>query len=295
MLSTPATKTNQWSWQGQTIRYQQAGEQGPSILCIHGFGASSDHWRKNLPDLGQDHRIYAIDLLGFGYSAKPFPGKPLFYTFETWGQQVRDFCREVIGEPVFIAANSIGCVVAMQAAVDEPDWVRGMVMLDCSLRMLHDRNRQLLPWHQQLSAPILQSMLGVPLFGKLFFKAIARPNVIRNLLQQAYGHPKAVTDELVDFLIGPAREPGAAEVFLAFVRYSQGPLPRDLLPRLSCPVLMAWGDADPWEPIDQGRKLAEYPAVEEFIALEGVGHCPMDEAPERVNPLIRDWIARQTD
>lgn len=292
MLSSATTTTHQWTWQGLPIRYQQAGEQGPPIICIHGFGASSDHWRKNLPDLGQAHRVYAIDLLGFGFSAKPPPNQPLSYTFETWSHQVRDFCREVVGEPVFIAANSIGCVVAMQAAVDEPDWVRGIVMLDCSLRMLHERNRKLIPWHQRISAPLLQSLLGWPPFGKLFFAAIARPRVVRNLLQQAYAHPEAVTDELVEDLIEPAREPGAAEVFLAFVRYSQGPLPRDLLPQLSCPVLMVWGDADPWEPIEMGRSLADYAAVEEFIPLAGIGHCPMDEAPNQINPLIRDWVNR---
>ncbi|PSN14968.1 alpha/beta hydrolase [filamentous cyanobacterium CCP5] len=294
MPSSTATKSAEWSWQGQTIRYQQAGAQGPPILCIHGFGASSDHWRKNLPDLGQDHRVYAIDLLGFGYSAKPTPSQPLPYTFETWSRQVRDFCQDVIGEPVFMAANSIGCVVAMQAAVDDPAWVRGIVMLDCSLRLLHEGNRHLIPWHQRFSAPILQSLLGWPPFGKIFFGAIARPKVVRNLLQQAYGDSAAVTDELVDCLIGPAREPGAADVFLAFVRYSQGPLPRDLLPRLTCPVLIAWGSADPWEPVEMGRALADSPAVEDFTVLEGVGHCPMDEAPDQVNPLIRDWVSRHT-
>lgn len=292
MLSSAVTTTCEWSWQGFPIRYQQAGEQGAPLLCIHGFGASSDHWRKNLPELGQRYRVYAIDLLGFGFSAKPVPNQPLSYTFETWSQQVRDFCREVIGAPAFLVANSIGCVVAMQAAVDEPDSVRGIVMLDCSLRMLHERNRDLIPWHQRLSAPLLQNLLGWPPFGRLFFGTIARPNVVRNLLQQAYADADAVTDELVEALIGPAREPGAADVFLAFVRYSQGPLPRDLLPQLTCPVLMVWGEADPWEPIEMGRGLAEYPAVEAFITLEGVGHCPMDEAPERVNPLIQDWIER---
>jgi pimeloyl-ACP methyl ester carboxylesterase len=51
-----------------------------------------------------------------------------------------------------------------------------------------------------------------------------------------------------------------------------------------------WGTADPWEPIDLGRELANYPQVLKFIPLEGVGHCPQDEAPELVNPIIQDWI-----
>ena len=46
-LATPDVKT--WSWQGFSIRYQAMGTTGTPVLCIHGFGASSDHWRQNLP------------------------------------------------------------------------------------------------------------------------------------------------------------------------------------------------------------------------------------------------------
>jgi pimeloyl-ACP methyl ester carboxylesterase len=51
-----------------------------------------------------------------------------------------------------------------------------------------------------------------------------------------------------------------------------------------------WGTEDPWEPVDLGRELANYPQVEKFIPLEGLGHCPQDEAPEIVNPILQDWI-----
>lgn len=273
-----------------SIRYQQSGETGTPILCIHGFGASSDHWRKNLPSFGEHHRAYAIDLIGFGGSDKPFPNDPIPYTFETWSQQIIDFCREVIGEPVYLVANSIGCVVAMQAAVDAPDWVQGIVMINCSLRMLHERRRNEIPWHQRLSTPMVQSLLGYPPIGRFFFSRIARPKVIRNLLGQAYKRPEAVTDELIEAILRPAQSPGAADVFLAFVRYSQGPLPEDLLPQLQCPAWVIWGQDDPWEPVDMGRQFIDYPMVQALKELEGVGHCPQDEAPELVNPLVLGWI-----
>ena len=102
-----------------------------------------------------------------------------------------------------------------------------------------------------------------------------------------------MTDELIDILMTPAKDPGAAAVFLAFTAYSSGPLPEDLLPILSCPVIILWGTADPWEPINLGRELANFPTVEKFISLEGVGHCPQDEAPELVNPILLDWINNQ--
>jgi len=281
-----------WPWQGLPIRYQKAGTTGAPMLLIHGFGASSDHWRKNIPVLAETNRVYAIDLIGFGKSVKPYPGDPVTYTFETWGQLIIDFCRDIIGESAFFVGNSIGCVVALQAAVMAPDQARGIAMLDCSLRLLHDRKRATLPWYRSAPTPIFQSLLGIRPFGQFFFARLARPKFVRNVLRQAYGRKEAVTDELVNFLIGPSKDEGAADVFLAFVRYSQGPLAEDLLPQLQCPVLIIWGQADPWEPVELGRAYADYPAVEQFIELEGVGHCPQDEAPELVNPILRDWVAK---
>ncbi len=103
-----------------------------------------------------------------------------------------------------------------------------------------------------------------------------------------------VTDELVDILTSPASDPGAGAVFLAFTSYSTGPLPEDLLPLLPCPAIILWGTADPWEPIKLGRELANFPQVQKFIPLEGVGHCPQDEAPELVNPILLDWILERS-
>ena len=289
-----ATKT--WLWQGFPICYQTQGHEGPAVVLVHGFGASWWHWRKNIPALAATCRVFAIDLIGFGGSAKPTPGplqpgKQIQYSFETWGQQIADFCREVVGEPVFLVGNSIGCIAAMQAAVSNPDIALGVALLNCSLRLLHDRKRETLPWYRRFGAPLVQRLLSVKPISQFFFNQLARPKTVRKILLQAYAHPEAVTDELVDLLMAPARDPGAVAVFVAFTAYSQGPLPEDLLPVLPCPAIMLWGTADPWEPIALGRELANFPQVQKFIPIEGVGHCPQDEAPELVNPILQDWIS----
>lgn len=289
--SWPTLEPQTWSWRGHHINYCQQGSRGPAVLLIHGFGASIGHWRKNIPVLATVSRCYAIDLIGFGASAKPSPGQEIDYTFETWGAQILDFCRTVIGEPTLLIANSIGCIVAMQAAVDGPDLVRGIAMLNCSLRLLHDRKQATQPWFKRIGTPLLQQILQNKAIGNFFFNQLARPNTVRKILLQAYGHPESVTDELVDILMKPAADPGAAAVFLAFTAYSQGPLPEDLLPQLTCPTLILWGEVDPWEPIDLGREFINYPAVQEFIPLPNAGHCPQDDAPELVNPILQRWIS----
>ncbi|MCU0546690.1 MAG: alpha/beta fold hydrolase [Oscillatoriaceae cyanobacterium Prado104] len=292
--STPIPPTvaapQTWLWKGFPICYQAAGSQGPAVVFVHGFGASWGHWRKNLSVLGDDCRCFAIDLIGFGGSAKPTPKVEIDYTFETWGQLIADFCREVVGGPAFLVGNSIGCVAIMQAAVDFPEIAAGVILINCSLRLLHDRKRDRMPWYRSFGAPIAQKVLNVKWISQLFFKQLATAKTVRKVLLQAYKRSEAVSDELIEILLKPARDSGAVEVFVAFISYSQGPLPEDLLPRLNCPALILWGTDDPWEPIELGRELAQFPAVEKFIPLEGIGHCPQDEAPELVNPILLEWI-----
>jgi pimeloyl-ACP methyl ester carboxylesterase len=65
-----------WQWRGFQIRYQCLNEEatGPACLLVHGLFVNADHWRRNLPVLADaGFRVYAIDLLGSGYSSKPYP------------------------------------------------------------------------------------------------------------------------------------------------------------------------------------------------------------------------------
>ncbi|MFN5963681.1 MAG: alpha/beta fold hydrolase, partial [Pseudanabaena sp.] len=60
-----------WTWQGHQIQYSVTGSGTPLVL-IHGFGASIGHWKKNIPAWAEaGYQVFAIDLLGFGASAKP--------------------------------------------------------------------------------------------------------------------------------------------------------------------------------------------------------------------------------
>jgi pimeloyl-ACP methyl ester carboxylesterase len=288
MINEPLRKT--WCWKGYKIAYQVCGETGPAVILIHGFGASSGHWRKNLPVLGKTCRCYALDLIGFGGSAKPTPDQDISYTFETWGQQIADFCREVIATPAFLVGNSIGCVACMQTAVDNPDLIVGVAAINCSLRLLHQRKQLNLPFYRRLGASVLQKILKNKAIGNFFYQQIAKPKVVKKILLEAYARKEAVTDELIELIMKPALDEGAVDVFLAFTSYSGGPLPEDLLPVLSCPTILLWGTEDPWEPFSMGQELAKFPKVQKFIPLKGLGHCPQDEAPEIVNPILQNWI-----
>jgi pimeloyl-ACP methyl ester carboxylesterase len=101
-----------------------------------------------------------------------------------------------------------------------------------------------------------------------------------------------VDEELVNLLFEPSRDPGAPESFRGFVNLFNDRLAPQLLAELNLPVRMLWGEADPWEPVAEARRWADtYPCVRDLTVLPGLGHCPHDEAPERVNPILVAWLS----
>ncbi|RYR63666.1 hypothetical protein Ahy_A04g021443 isoform A [Arachis hypogaea] len=280
-----------WPCTGFSARFWSKQVYIVQILLLIIKYAPSNHWRKNIPVLAKSHRVYAIDLIGYGYSDKPNPrqiGDDSFYTFDTWAAQLNDFCLDVIKDKAFFVCNSIGGVVGLQAAVVAPQMCRGIIVLNVSLRMLHIKKQ---PWYAKPFIRSFQRLLRDTAVGKFFFKAVATKESVRNILCQCYHDTSMVTDELVEIILNPGLEPGAAEVFLEFICYSGGPLPEELLPQVTCPVLIAWGDKDPWEPIELGRNYGNFDSVEDFVVLPNVGHCPQDEAPHLVNPLVESFVA----
>jgi pimeloyl-ACP methyl ester carboxylesterase len=152
---------------------------------------------------------------------------------------------------------------------------------------LQEQNQSDLPWYRRVGVKGVQNILGNRAIAKLFFDQVRKPKSVRQILSQAYVSKEAITDELIEILIKPSQNPNAVDVFMAFVRYSQGPRPEDLLAILPCDAIVLWGDRDPWEPIEMGRSsFTRFSCVKEFVAIANAGHCPQDEVPDQVNELL---------
>ena len=279
-----------WQWQGETIRWTVAGEGQPLIL-LHGFGASIGHWRKNIPALAAGgYRVYAIDLLGFGASSKP----DREYSMDLWAELVGDFWAAHVRQPAWLIGNSIGALLSLMLLVEQRDRFQGGVLLNCAGGLNHRPEEMfwLLGWVMSSFAKVVNT----PRIGPFVFNQVRQRFRIRQTLKQVYGNRAAVTDELVDLLYKPSCDEGAHKVFAAILRAPAGPSPKELLPQLDRPLLVLWGEADPWTPVSAGElfRTATSQQAIEYQTLPATGHCPHDERPELVNPLILHWLDRQT-
>lgn len=288
-------KKRDWSWQGRQVCYafspcqQDVAHQTP-ILFIHGFGASIDHWRKNLGFFSGDRMSYAIDLVGFGASEKIERS----FQIDFWVEQLFAFWTDFLGEPVILVGNSIGSLVAMACAAKYPEMSQGLVLInlpDTTLReeMIPQRIRPVLTKIEQLfTAPILLKPL---------FYWLRSPKVIRSWAGLAYHDRSAVNDELVDILSTPAKDRGAANTFVALFKSmpqsSFGPSAKLTLPQLNIPILLLWGECDRMVMPSLAKTFVAYNENIELRMLPNAGHCPHDEIPETVNALIQDWLIEQ--
>ncbi|MEB3117616.1 MAG: alpha/beta fold hydrolase [Limnothrix sp.] len=279
-----------WLWRGYRVQWLAQGS-GQPIVLLHGFGASIGHWRKNIPVLAAaGYRVYAIDLLGFGGSQKP----PIDYNMELWQDLVLDFWAEFIQEPALWVGNSIGALLALMLSAAAPERTRGTVLLNCAGGLNH-RPEELNPVLRLVMGTFAQ-VVNTPGIGRFMFNQIRQKHRIRGTLKQVYGNPEAVTPELVDLLHEPSGDEGAYETFASILAAPPGPKPETLLPQIAGPLLVLWGETDPWTPI-QGAKIYQDLAKTAgdrvtFVSIPKTGHCPHDERPEVVNSAIVNWLSQ---
>ena len=286
-LPNQALETHYWTWQEHKIAYTFMGT-GQPLLLIHGFGASIGHWRKNIPVLAAaGYQVFALDLLGFGASDKP----ALDYTLELWQQQLQDFWTAKIQAPTYFIGNSIGGLLSLMVITEYPEIAAGSVIINCAGGLNHRPDELNLPLRLVMGA--FTKLVSSPVTGKFLFNRIRQKKRIRSTLTQVYRDQTAITDELVDILYNPSCDPGAQQVFASVLTAPPGVKPDQLLTKLNHPLLVLWGEDDPWTPISGAtiyQKLSKTSDQVEFYPIPNAGHCPHDEKPEIVNKLILDWL-----
>jgi pimeloyl-ACP methyl ester carboxylesterase len=290
MITTSTWERLKWTWQGHQIEYTVKGT-GQPLLLIHGFGASIGHWRQNIPVLAAGgYQVWAIDLLGFGGSGKP----AIAYSMHLWQELVRDFWEFHIQKPTVFIGNSIGGLLSLMVVAEYPEISAGAVLINCAGGMSHRPGELNLPL--RVAMQWFNRVVRSKIVGPIVFNRIRQKERIRNTLLQVYRHREAVTDELVDLIYAPSCDPGAQKVFASIISAPPGPGIAELLPKVKRSLLVLWGADDPWTPVSAGnvfQELSDKGQPVEFVAIPGTGHCPHDERPDLVNPIILDWLDRQ--
>ena len=292
--ASPA-RSRYWSWPGHGRCHYEVAGSGPPLLLLPGFGVGSYHYKAQLEGLSGKHTVYALDFLGQAASW-PEDATGLAFSVELWAAQVSAFLAEVVGEPAFVAGNSLGGFVATYVAATRPELVRALVLLNATpfwSQAPHPKVEPAAaarwPWSGALPAPwYLRCALAA------WWALLRSRCVVQALLRQVYKDDSAVDDAFVDAILAPTRRPQAADVFVSILMSPRAPLSFDqMLARRRCPVCLIYGREDPWVVPRWGRRLKRIVPDAAYYELSPAGHCPHHERPEAVNALIASFLQSQ--
>ena len=291
-----------WNWKDYQIAWQVEESDVNSeiaIVLIHGFGACKDHWRFNQKNISRLAPCYALDLVGFGESSQPksqllYEKKTIenfSYCFDNWSQQVFDFCNQIVKKPVLLIGNSIGGVIALKTSKKLSKKCLSVILIDCAQRTMDDKRLAEQSLLMRFLRPVIKTLVRQRLLSSNIFKNAANPYFIKKILKIAYPSGNNVDKELIDILFKPTQGKGAPEAFRGFINLFDDYLAPDLLNKMNNPVHLIWGEKDPWEPVKEAQKwFDKFECIQSLNIISDAGHCPHDEMPEKVNPIIQKII-----
>lgn len=260
---------------GLRVRYVDYGEGSPIVL-VHGLGGSWQTWLENLPALGRRHRVIAVDLGGFGLSdVLPAPA-----TMATQSERIVTLLRQLDVGPATVVGHSMGGIVALGIVAAAPEAVSRLVLANAGGIPLSP-------------ARVAIVVTGFKLFDAVFgrpavMRAVARRSRLRNMLFAGFiGDPRTMTAALAAHVVPAIAAPG----FVAAVIAASQVVRTLNAEEVECPILLIWGAADRILPLAGAELLVTQLRDGELVVLDGVGHCPMFEAPERFNAALLAFTA----
>jgi pimeloyl-ACP methyl ester carboxylesterase len=266
----------------ETRAIEVEGE-GPPLLLLHGFADSADSWRLVLDELRRRRRAaVALDCPGFGSASTLSHDGPVVPQLDAFVEAaVRRFAGP---EGIVIVGNSLGGVLAIRAAQREHLPVRGVVPIAPA-------GLEMPTWFQVIQGePIMRTLLSTP----MPVPEIAVREVVGRLYRVlAFSSPRRVDDRLVDAFTTHIRTKEDAARILATGRRLLPELGDPFeLDRISCPVQLVWGDRDRMVKITGAERVLREVPHARMETLEGVGHCPQVEVPERIAGIVSDFAQR---
>lgn len=255
---------------------------GDPVVLFHGWSDSADTWRQVLAHLArEERRAIAVDLPGFG-TATPLADGPMLPQLDDFGAAALDYAASTVGRrrpvPAVVVGNSLGGCLALRLSERVPEQVARVVALaPAGLDMAR--------WFAIVERDqLLRTLAAVPL---PLPSPVVRGVVGRVYRALAFADPAAVDPGVVAAFTRHHADRAALGQMLASGRRLIPELrdPFDLS-AIACPVLLVWGDRDRLVFHRGAERVLAAVADSRLELLEGCGHCPQLERPERVVELL---------
>lgn len=271
--------------QGHEIFYRREGA-GTPLVFLHNGGTSHRIWEPLLERYAPDHDVIAMDMLGFGRSARPDIG----YSLDLYVAQLDALLDELKLDNVTLVGNCMGSATALRYATEHPERVNAVV----AINVLTDRTsatgdlRPLL-WltkrHPRAARQLAALSARVPTL-----KPIATAVVRRRLLSE----PNRVRPELLHHLREAIRDPDEMRVLVSIAENIASFAGPGRKPD-GVPVCVIWGVDNKELPAADGARFCAAFQPDREVIVPRSGHLVMLERPDEIAAAIDGFLAERAD
>jgi len=260
---------------GMPVHYRSEGLQaGTPLLLIHGTSSSLFTWDGWVEHLKDSLQIIRIDLPGFGLTG-PHPERN--YSIEMYTSVIAQLLEQLGHQKCHVAGNSLGGYIAWNLAVEYPEMVEKVVLLDA------------VAYHKEIPIDSIAvkdnghslafSLARNPLFS-FFMRWVTPKYLVEKSLKEVYYDKGKVGPELTDLYFDLIRRAGNREAFVDNIQSRVPEGGEQKLSSLQQPVLIQWGKEDAWIDVSLAYWFQAVLPDSELLIYEKAGHVPMEEIPE---------------
>ncbi len=249
--------------------YELSGE-GENLLLIHGLGSSTRDWEFQVPKFSQNYQVITIDLRGHGKTDKP-KGP---YTMEIFAEDIAELLKKLGIKSTHVLGISVGGGIAFQFAVDYPDLVKSLIVVNAGIEIPMDSFKMKL---EAFKRTFIVKLVGMKKMGKV-------------LAPRLFIKPEQ--EELREKLIERWSE-NDKKAYLSSMRALIGWSIRDKLDKITFPTLIIGSDED-YAPSSVKKEYTALLRNARFIEIEDARHAVPFEKPKEFNEIVMKFLLEQS-
>ena len=264
---------------GRTIHLRDEGPRtAPVIVLLHGSNADLHTWQPWVDRLKADYRVIRFDQRGHGLTGPAPDGD---YRTDAFVADVDALADRLGLERFVLAGNSMGGGIAMAYAIEHPERLDGLVLVDAGGADIKRKG----------SGNLLFTLAGIPVINKLMAQITPRSLVERSF-SQSVANQAVVTPEAIDRYWELARYPGNREATLKRFSEPRTPFTPGQVAAVNVPTLVMWGEEDSLIPFEAAGWYMDHLPNATLAAYKGIGHIPMEEHPDQSAADLRSFMER---
>ncbi|HEY9402307.1 MAG TPA: alpha/beta hydrolase [Pyrinomonadaceae bacterium] len=245
------------------VHYQERGT-GRALVLIHGNNSSAYSWAEVFDELAKEFRVVALDLKGFGFTAKPEGD----YRVETQAALVVRLMDKLKIERATLCGSSMGGAVALAAAINHPERVDALVLVGSSA------------FEKTRGGSLAPAYVRWPYVGAAVTAlALTSDSLVREGLRKSFQDESKVTDERVAAYYRPLGTRGGQRAARLVRDQRDYTRIESALDKIRQPTLLIWGAQDRLNLLEDGRRLHSLIDGSQLVVFDACGHLPQEEMP----------------